>query len=64
MVQKNGIITEKEAGSSAEQLPAIETPTEQSAELLPAQNETNAKEKRPPKPDEVITIPAKKVTKQ
>jgi hypothetical protein len=46
--------------SSAEQLPAIETPVEQLAEQPPVQNETNAKEKRPPKPSEVILIPAKR----
>jgi hypothetical protein len=63
MPQKTNEILEKEAGSSAEQLPLVETPAEQSAEQLPAQNETTSKEKRPPKPSEVILIPAKKVTK-
>jgi hypothetical protein len=64
MPKKPNEILEDKIESSAEQSPAIETSTEQLAEQSLTQNETTAEEKRPPKPSEVILIPAKKVTKQ
>jgi hypothetical protein len=48
------------------QSPTVETPTDNTAELSLAQSEVEVdkKERKPQKPDEVIMIPTKKVTKQ